>query len=131
MEQPSSAGVNMLLDQLCNAEDNLQQLLSFRQLNYIQLALGEVRTLTELIPFLAQLIEGQDDEVVLGISQAAHSLVRDYYYTFHKKKEALPALTMYLQRLSVQLLHSIYLPLLAIQDSLITHQAISDIRLIL
>ncbi len=95
------------------------------------MALGESRTLSELIPFLAQLIEGQDDEVVLGISQAAFLLVRDYYLTFQKKKEALIALTMYLQRLSTQVLHSIYLPLLAIQDSLITLQAISDIRAII
>ena len=70
---PDMYTIAVLIEEL-KTEDTQQRLASIRQLKSIARALGEERTRDELVPFLTDSID-DDDEVLLGLAEELGGLV--------------------------------------------------------
>jgi serine/threonine-protein phosphatase 2A regulatory subunit A len=74
-ESPDMYGIAMLIEQL-RTEDSQQRLASVRQLSSIAKALGEERSREELVPFLTESID-DDDEVLLELAEQLGNMAPD------------------------------------------------------
>jgi serine/threonine-protein phosphatase 2A regulatory subunit A len=66
--------VAILIDELRHGDSNVK-LNAFRKIQFISSALGPARTVSELIPYLTDLLEGEDDEILLALAEELGKLI--------------------------------------------------------